>query len=394
MEVWRHYPVKFLVINHEYPPVGGGAATASREMAENLHSLGHDVAVLTARYGGLPRVAIESGVTVHRVSCVRKQADRSNVFEMFAFMLAALLGLRAIFARQHPDALITFFSLPSGLIGLVAKIFTKKPYVVSLRGGDVPVLVPELARLHKIISPMRRRILENAEAVVANSESLRRLSEASDHCRVRVVPNGVNTDFFQPNPMGSTSSLAQEILRILFVGRFQRQKNLEFLLYQLAALRRGSFALRMVGDGPQKRGLQELAAQLEIADSTTWDGWMPRADLPGIYQSADCFVNPSLYEGMPNVVLEAMACGLPVIASRIDVHETLVSHGETGFLFELNNPAMLASALAQMEDVDLRLRMGQQARARAQKLFSWKSVASSYADLFAPEHTTSALPGS
>ena len=101
-----------------------------------------------------------------------------------------------------------------------------------------------------------------------------------------------------------------------------------------------------------------------------------------MYQSADCLVNPSFYEGMPNVVLEAMASGLPVIASKVPGNDALVVDGETGFLFDLQEPDGLLAALRRMDDVDLRRRMGVNGRARAMAEFSWRSVAQAYMEIF------------
>jgi glycosyltransferase involved in cell wall biosynthesis len=301
---------------------------------------------------------------------------------MLTFVVAALFRLPFVLAKHQPDGLIIFFSFPSGPLGLVAKLCFGIPYVISLRGGDVPGLVPELNKLHKSIAPLRRLVLKNARAVVANSEGLRKLSESADRCPVHVIPNGVDTEFFRPDLARSTSTQTGEPLRILFVGRFQEQKNLEFLLRQLARLSEGSFELHFVGGGPDEKRLRDLAGKLGIAKSITRHGWLPRSALPHVYQSTDCLVNPSLYEGMPNVVLEAMACGLPVIASKVSGNDALVVHGETGFLFELHERDGLMSALKRMYDVDLRRRMGAGGRARAIAGFSWRKVAEAYLALF------------
>lgn len=373
--------MKLLLVNHEYPPIGAGAATASQAIAHNLSALGHNVTVLTSHYRDLPAYRVEDGVAIYRVRCLRKHPDRSSLFEMLTFLIFALCRLPFFLTRHRPDGLIVFFSLPCGPIGLVAKIFYGVPYVVSLRGGDVPGLVGQLNATHKLLAPLRRLVLQRARTVVANSEGLRELSEKADPYPVRVIHNGVDTEFFRPVATKLRLSEWDGPLRILFVGRFQEQKNLEFFLRQLGRMS-NSFELHLVGDGPQEKLLRNLAEQLGIAQSVVWHGWMSRAGLPGVYQSADCLVNPSLYEGMPNVVLEAMACGLPVIASKIPGNDTLVVHGETGLLFGLQDRDGLITALGQMHDVDLRRRMGASGRARVVAEFSWRKAAQGYIALF------------
>lgn len=370
--------MKLLLVNHEYPPVGAGAATATHAMAYELSALGHEVVVLTARYGDLARHSLEEAVVVKRIRCARRRADRSNLFEMLTFVLSALFRLRSILRKHQPNGLIIFFSLPSGPIGVVAKLSFGLPYVVSLRGGDVPGLVPELNLIHTTLAPLRRFVLKQARAIVANSEGLRELAEAADGYRVQVVPNGVDTEFFQPPPPSELRP--DSTFRVLFVGRFQGQKNLNLLFTQLARLPRGTFQLHLVGDGPEKERLHDLGHELQIADSIIWHGWISRLALPAIYQTVDCLVNPSLYEGMPNVVLEAMACGLPVIASNVPGNAELVVNGETGFLFDLEQPATLLEAINHfLNDRMLALKLGTNGRARVIAKFSWRSVAQAYA---------------
>lgn len=375
--------MRLLLVNYEYPPIGAGAATATQAIAHNLVALGHHVTVLTGSFRDLPRRSHENGVTVLRVRCLRRRADRCSVFEMLSFTVSALFSLPSVRAAAQPDALIVFFSFPTGPVGALARSWYGLPYLVSLRGGDVPGLTPEVNWIHRLLAPIRRHILKHATAVVANAEGLRKLSEATDPIRVRVIPNGVDTEFFQPAPTTSENTAAAHPFRLLFVGRFQGQKNLPYLLQECSRLPSGSFELHLVGDGPVAAELRALAEQLGLGPAVIWHGWLPRAALRDIYQSVDCFINPSLYEGMPNVVLEAMACALPVIASNIPGNEDLVSHGKTGLLFDLQNSSELASHLrALASDRALGQRMGRAARIVAATDYSWRNVAQRYAALF------------
>lgn len=374
--------MRILIVNYEYPPSGGGAATASEAIGKELVKCGHTAFVLTGSCKGRPASYEENGIAIHRLPSLRRRMYQSGILEMASFLVAGLVAAPTIIRRHQIEAAIIFFSLPSGPIGLLGQWACGIPYIVSLRGGDVPGAEPSLAYLYRFLAPIRRAVFRNSIAVVANSEGLRRMAETSDPFPVRVIPNGVDTEFFRPDSAKSTSFRAESLLRILFAGRFQKQKNLPLLLQQVAQLSSNTFELHLVGDGPEKRHLRELAEQLGIAKSIKWHGWLPRSELRRAYQSADCLVNPSFYEGMPNVVLEAMACDLPVIASKIPGHDTLVVHGETGFLFDLQEPDGLLLALRQMEDVDLRRRMGASGRARATAEFSWRKVTEAYLELF------------
>jgi glycosyltransferase involved in cell wall biosynthesis len=374
--------MRILLVNYEYPPVGGGAATATEAIAKALVGLGHYVVILTARFKGWRQFSESDGVVVHRVPSLRRKMDRSGIIEMASFMISGLIVTPAVIRKHRIEGSIAFFSLPCGPISWLGRWMCGASYVVSLRGGDVPGNERSLNLLHRFLTPLRRAVLNNALAIAANSDGLRKLAEAVDPFPVRVIPNGVDTDFFVPG-QPKTGTNNGKILRILFVGRFQAQKNLAYLLRQLAQVSPARFELHLVGDGPDKQALQCLAQQLGIAGTITWHGWLTRDAVRDEYQAADCLVNPSLYEGMSNVVLEAMACGLPVVASRIAGNEELVVDGETGFLFDLQSPDDLKNALQQLvNDRELCVRLGTNARAQIATRFRWRDAAQAYLQLF------------
>jgi glycosyltransferase involved in cell wall biosynthesis len=134
-------------------------------------------------------------------------------------------------------------------LGLWCKVLKKIPYVISLRGGDVPKVEKSINGLHHFLTPMRRLILKNSLAIVANSEGLKKASQQVDPFPVVVIFNGVSIDFFFPKEPNNS------IFQFLFVGRFQEQKNLFFTLDQLSQFKKDTafaFELHIVGDGPSK----------------------------------------------------------------------------------------------------------------------------------------------
>ncbi len=378
--------MNLLLINYEYPPIGGGAGNATLFLARALHRLGHRVTVLTSAYAEHSGLLEDAGVAVHRLNVGRRAADRASEREMFSFLLAAMRAAPSIAASASIDAVIVFFTLPCGPVALRLSRAMGLPYVVSLRGGDVPGFVPEIAWQHRLLTLLRRRVLRHALAIVANDAGLARLSALADPYAVKVIPNGVDSRFFVPRsvpeaPGGPT--------RVLFVGRFHRQKNLPFFLQQMAGLHAAGpddWRLALVGDGEERRALERDVRSLGLTAITTWHGWQrDKAELLGLYQQADVVVNPSLYEGMPNVVLEAMACGLPVVASAVPGNDSLVRPGETGFLFPAGDGGALRAALREIREKPAQARiLGQNGRRRVEQEFSWEQVARGYLDLFNP----------
>lgn len=366
-----------LVVNSEYPPIGGGASNASAHITKSLVELSQRVTVLTARYRDLPRREEIDEVTVIRLPALRGKPDRSTATEQISFMLSAtFLGLWEI-PRLRPDVVLAFFGAPSGVAAWFWSFFFKLPYIVSLRGGDVPGFRPyDFARQHRLLAPLLRRVWRRAAAVVANSEGLRKLGQAFEPAvPVLEIPNGVDLNTFRAGHRD------WETPRLLFVGRIVYQKGLDLLLRALAELRDMQWSLQIVGDGPSLVRLKDQAAQLGIAGRVSFSGWQARESLPDIYRQATLFVNPSRHEGMPNTVLEAMASGLPVLASRISGNEELVTE-QTGVLVPAEDADALRAALQELlPNAALREQMGAAARKRVEAQYSWSKVAQAYLDL-------------
>lgn len=373
-----------LLVNYEYPPIGAGAGNATRFLAKSMAGLGLErVTVLTAGFGGLRGWAQEDGIEVYRCDSLRRRPDRSNVFEMISFVKGASRAIGPIVERNRPEGVIAFFSIPCGPLGLLARRRHGIPYVVSLRGGDVPGTEKGLSLLQLCIVPLRRSLLKNALAVVANSQGLADASVKADRFPVRVIPNGVDTDYFAP----AEEEKSGPVFRVLFVGRFREQKNLFFLLDQFAALAKRldgkKVELVLVGDGPLRKKLEAHAVRVGIMERTVWKGWLAKDELLRAYRSAHCLVNPSLYEGSPNAVLEAMACGMPVVASSVMGNADIIIDGETGFLIDLAEAAKFSDRLAGLASAPERTAaMGRNSRNLVLRKYSWNRRAEEYISLF------------
>lgn len=370
-------PERLLLINHEYPPIGGGAGNATENLARELAGLGVGVRVITARYGGLPaRETTAEGVEIIRIPALRRRRDRSSILEMLSFLASSLVYVPLHAVRWRPAATIAFFGLPAGPSALLARWVSGAPYIVSLRGGDVPGFqYSGIGVYHRLTGPVIGSLWRRAAAVVANSEGLADLARRfAPEVAISLIPNGVDAARFVP-PAASSPA---EAMRLIIVGRLVHQKGIDSLLTAMA--RAGvPLTLQIIGDGEARGELEAQAAALGIAGRVSFAGWLDRAHLPAVYAGADLFVFPSRDEGMPNVVLEAMAAGLPVIGSDIAGNRDLIVPEETGLLVPVNDADALAQALARLQgDPARRQLMGAAGRARVEAHFSWREAARRY----------------
>ena len=353
--------------------------------------MGHEIVVVTTRYGSFPCDEWQPGTgetrfRVYRVPALRRRIDRSGALEQAIFILGATWGVTQLMRQWKPDAIIAFFGVPSGAVAFFLQfLFGGLPYIVSLRGGDVPGFRPyDFALYHRILSPLLHLIWRRAAAVVANSRGLCDLAQDFDRkTPILIIPNGVDIQRFAPDMQLRN----WETPSLLFVGRVVYQKGLDLLLEALGGLQSISWQLTVVGDGSQREPLLVQAQHLGMVDRIKFLGWLSSTQLLPQYQQANLFIFPSRHEGMPNAVLEAMACGLPVVATRIAGNEELVaSAGEsthpTGILVPPEDVVALRTALQSiLTNTSLRRDMGMAARQRVEQVFTWRSVAEKYLQL-------------
>lgn len=378
-------PRRILFINYEYPPVGGGGGNAMRHICREMARRGHAPFVLTAAQGALAELEVTDGVTVRRIPALRRRVERSSIAEMVAFMGAAALAAPGYARQWRADAVIAFFTLPSGPAAWLLRRTNKLPYVIALRGGDVPGFDPLTMRVaHALTGGVIRWLWHDADAVIANSQGLAQMARAHDpEQAVGVIPQGADTAGIAPKALYSTRAGDDEPVELLAVGRLAKHKGLDVLLTALATLPGNlRWRLSIVGDGPERFALTTQAAHLGLTDRVTFKGWVYREALPEIYHAAEIFLLPSREEGMANVLMESMCAGLPAIATRIAGSDEAVIEGETGLLVASENSPALAEAItALMRDPAARERMGRTARARAEATYSWPVIADQWLDI-------------
>ncbi|WP_321491560.1 glycosyltransferase family 4 protein [uncultured Desulfobacter sp.] len=374
--------MNILLINYEFPPLGAGASTATWHIGKELAAMGHRVLVVTSGYKKNTGYGLENGMTIYRCPAIRKKVSQSNLLEMASFVASAFICLPRLARKHRIEGAIVFFSFPCGPLGLWINMLFNIPYIVSLRGGDVPGNEKRLDRIHKILTPLRQLIYRRSLAVVANSQGSKNLAEKADSYPVRVIPNGIDTKFFTP----VDKKLDNNYFRFMFAGRLSDQKNLYFMLNQLASFKQSGFQrlkIHMAGDGPLKKELQDFADKSGLSENIEWYGWVSKNKLLELYRHSDCFINPSFCEGMPNAVLEAMACGLTVIASNVPGNQEVVDDGKNGFLFEIDASDKFQEAVKKaVTSFSTVVSMGKNSRRKVEEHFSWQKTAHEYLIFF------------
>ena len=285
----------------------------------------HGITVLHPRYPVIPRV----GMSIAPVLLYR----------------AMLPVMRRLCATQEFDVIDAHYVYPDGVAATWLGRRLGLPVVVTARGTDV-TLIPRYALPRRLI----RGAIKDAAALITVSAALKDglVALGAPSGKVTVLRNGVDTALFRP-PIDRET--ARQALRLhgptlLSVGLLIERKGHHHTIAALRAL--PGFTLLIAGEGPERAQLELLVARYGLADRVRLLGAVPHAELPAFYGAADALVLASSREGWANVLLEAMACGTPVVASNIPGNPEVVQQAEAGLITETNTPDGIAAAVQRL----------------------------------------------
>ncbi len=372
--------MRILFLCYEFPPVGGGGGRALWQLCRHLPDLGVEADLVTSAGTGRHQ-EVPGEVRVYTVPTRRRSLHQAGPRAMLEYLWRARPIARRLLADRRYDLVHHFFSVPTGLSSFWLR--HRVPYVVSLRGGDVPGYNEgEMQLLHALLKPFNRRVMRRAAAVTSVSDHLADAVRCIEPgLEVRVIPNGVEVELFRP-PVAEADPRAP--VHLLCVARLTEWKGLQYLLACLAGFEVDqSYRLTVVGTGSYLPALQRQAEALSLGKRVEFVGVVPHEELPRWYGSADVFVLPSYGDASPQTATEAMACGLPVVATRESGVRQYVEHGVGGFLVAARDAAALEQPLrALIEDPQLRRRMGKASADRVRAHFTWRAMAERFAGLY------------
>jgi len=300
-------------------------------------------------YSQLPLREVRQGIEVYRPRTV--VLPRNLLFPLLglSFYLALRRLVREIEGQFPIDLVHAHTAYPDGYAAVRLGKALGRPTVLTLHGGDVTLYFR---------SYFGRKLglwaITNADRVITVSNSLRRKVVEEDGAfahKITVIPNGVDVSRFVPLPRSEAQSkldLSDRTSRVLYVGGITKSKGLEYLLMAfktLMATTQGPIELVLVGDGDYEQDARLLTQRLGLADHVLWAGKRPNAEIPLWMNAADLVVLPSLSEGFGVVLVEAMACGKPVVATACGGPEDIVT-SHTGILVPPADEKALAQALS------------------------------------------------
>ena len=406
--------MKIAMLTSSYPKWPGEmTAPFIEEIAASVAERGHEVHVLMPHRSDLRRGPVERGVRLHTYRYAPTKsfevwgyaaALRGDVGMRGATLLAAPLalgsGLDALLkltAQEDYDLIHGQWVLPNGAVAALVAQRRKLPLVLSLHGSDV-----FLAERTAPTAWVGAWAAQRADGITACSGDLAaRLAKlGGPAARMAVVPYGIDPDVFRPDPAGGAAVRAELGIAagrpvLMWVSRMVYKKGLTVLLNALPQVLRQHPQLLLVlgGYGDLRDELEQQARELGVADSVLFPGPVPRDAINAYWNAGDIVVVPAIHDhggnvdGLPNIILESMSAGRPIVASHIAGIPQVITSGEHGLLVREGDPADLAAALIRLlADPAFAATLGAAARRRVERELRWRPIAAHFEQVYAAAH--------
>ena len=362
--------MKIMILVKRFPPKRiGGTELATLSIANHLSNKDHQVHVVTSYDEGTISVDLKRKFKVHRINFRRLRFIGVILFSFNVFKLAFDLKPDIIHAQ----------GIGMGFTALIIRKFLKINYVIWGRGTDVYAD----GKLKNLISMIE---LRGACAVI----SLTKKMEKKIHEKYAVIknsytiPNGIELKDFKNKDIDSKNkelmrhkfNISANIPLIIFVGNLRYVKGVEYLIKAFAnILDSGKYCkLLIIGDGPLKHDLELLSHELSVSKDVIFLGHQPRQFIIDYLLISDLFVLPSLSEGFPNVILESMAAGLPIVSTNFEGSSEILKDGVNGVIVETKNPNALADGIVKvLENSEIKQYMSFRNREEVLK-YDWENI--------------------
>ena len=365
-------------------PTYGGSGIVGSELGRELADRGHNVHFIS--YDLPTRLCqLDARMHFHEV-----EMFTYPLFEFPPYDLALASKIVEVAASEKLDVMHMHYAVPHATAAFLAREIYKPerylPFITTLHGTDIT-----LVGAHKSFLPVTRFSIEQSDAVTAISQYLAtETSRTFGYDEVEIIPNFINAaHYYRRNNQALRQELAPNDEHLLMhVSNFRPVKRITdcvraFALIQAKMRARCEQCVRLVmcGDGPEREKAELLAAELGVAEDVIFAGSVP--NIADYLSVADVFLVPSETESFGLAALEAMACEVPVIASRVGGLPEVVREGETGYLIPVGDiQAMAARAGELFDNENFRAAMGRRARAVAIEEFTTERVIPQYVQLY------------
>ncbi|MEN9524461.1 MAG: hypothetical protein RL536_530 [Candidatus Parcubacteria bacterium] len=372
-----------------YPRFVGGAEVAVKEITDRIPTDDFEFDMITMRTESLKFERI-GNINVHRIGFQWKGGTKSPVLYIlkYLYMPLALFKALNLHANKKYHAIWSIMANYSGAPALFFKLIHRRVrLILTLQEGD------PLSHIRKrvgITYPFFKKLFKVSDSIQAISKYLAGWARnMGATCPISVVPNGVDFGLFSPEiSIGEASELKSKLNKnvadvfLITTSRLVMKNAVADIISSLVYLPT-QVKLLILGTGQLENELKVQTSKLKLEDRVRFLGFVAHKDMPKYLHISDIFVRPSLSEGLGNSFLEAMAAGLPVIATPVGGIPDFLIEGETGLFCEVGNPHSIAQKVEKLiKDKESRDYIVSNAKKMVEEKYSWQKVAGEMKDIF------------
>lgn len=372
-----------MISTYLYPKIGGSEKQLLT-LAKTLKKKGMHITILTQRYDReLPKHDTVEGVPIHRLPVAG-----AGIWASISFMISLCYYLAK--NRKHINIIHVSLASSPAVVAVFVGWMVKKKVIIKLGGGSH---YGDIRTSRKTI-PGRMKLaflrFSNAFFIAVSSEIRDELIHAGFNLQnIICIPNGVDTDIYymvgekEKKNLRESYAMPDDAVIFMFSGRLVEGKNIDGLLdiWVLSKPKERNMVLLIIGDGPERIRIKDKIQSLDVRDTIIMKGF--RGRIEEWYKLSDVFISLSLSEGLSNSVLEALACGLPVISTRVGGIHEIIKHGEEGILIQDYRKDAISETISMLaEHHAQRKSMGEKAAQKIRQYYSIHSTAEQYMNIY------------